>query len=139
MRQLVIPLLFAASIPQAHAAGMLGYPERKLTVDYVNGDKIAVVCPDHDPCGLEFRVAGKTFAYASSELGDIVLVPRSAVLYSARSKDAKERYFTFIVSAACREDDPEDNRDCYASGSVTEGQPVRVKLIHAPANEIWPY
>jgi len=139
MRQLALSLLLAASIFQAGAAAMLGYPERKLTIDYVNGDRITVACPDHVPCGLEFRVAGKTFTYSSSELNDIVLVPRSAILYSARPKDAKERYFTFLVSAACPEGDPSDNRDCYASGSVTEGHPINVELIHAPANEIWPY
>ena len=108
------------------ASPMLSSRTRKMSVNYYHGDRISVLCPSSGSCSLLIRTNKKNYRYSSSEIG-AELSPTWVRLFSYPRNGAN--YFTFYVSVYCSETASGDDDDCFASGTVQDGELTSIEII----------
>jgi hypothetical protein len=124
-------LLFAAS--SSTASPMLDMPRKGLSVAYVDGDRIEVLCnKSGERCSVAVHVAGKSATFKPSSLGGAEVLPWRAMLYVNPGQN-RAQYYSFEVSVVCPDDLPDKPMgSCNAHVTVQQGSEPEVELVRVP-------
>ena len=128
--KIVTLFLLALASSVVAASPMIDMPRKRLSVGYVDGDELKVICDKGgDNCLVKLRVAGTSRTFRPNSLAGAEILPWRAKLYVSPGPDRAKDY-SFEVSVVCPDDVPDRPMGaCNAYVSVQQGAEPKVEIV----------